>query len=134
MHLNIFYQRSMVVIFSFNNVTNQSHLKNRHIIDNLDDKPLVSGHFVRVSHCVRHVATTTQWKGVGRGKPVIVSGLPTNEYISPPQRLSARSAPLEVGSSWALMTRQLVSAQARSSLPPLCPSSGLYFSLSTWEK
>lgn len=43
MHLNIFYRRSMVVIFSFNNVANQSHLKNRHVIDNLDDVPLFPG-------------------------------------------------------------------------------------------
>lgn len=49
--------------------------------------------------------------GWGRGKAVIVSDLPTNESISPLQRLSARSAPLEVGSLWALMTQQLVSAQ-----------------------
>lgn len=51
--------------------------------------------------------------GWGREKPVIVPGLPTNECFSPPQRLSARSAPSEVGSLWALMTQQLVSAPSK---------------------
>lgn len=101
-HLDVVYQRSMVVPFFFLNVLWIRYTKNRHTI-------LVSGCLIPISQCVQHVAKPHN--GWGRGKPaVVVPGLPTNECISPPQRLSARSAPLEVGSSWAPMTQRLVSA------------------------
>lgn len=91
-----------------------SHTKNRHMV-------LVSGCLIPISQCVQHVAKPHN--GWGRGKPVVVvPGLPTNECISPPQRPSARSAPLEVGSSWAPMTQRLVSAPSR-----VLPASSLSF-------
>lgn len=123
----------MAVISSFNNIINQSHLEDMHVVENLGDVSLFLG-ILFLSLTVCGGMWPQPHSGWERGKPVIVSGLPTNEYISPPQRLSARSAPLEVGSLWAPMTRQLVSAQARSSLLLLLPSSGSYFSSSTWEK